>query len=188
MDARIGLVGFVVLGLLAGCPDDDDDTTAGDDDSAGDDDVTGDDDVSGDDDSTGVQDCAPEDHAAGDCIDIPFQVFNLGFCTPAQSLFTVTVDDDTEWEELLTEHCVVSGGDPEPPDWSEVMLVAVGSLGSGCAAHQQPVWFRECVDQRVFAYVQAREGDCDMEIPLTTAVTVSRSQRVTRFVECEYTF
>lgn len=161
---------------LGGCPTDVDD------------DASGDDDVTGDDDSTGVQDCAPEDHAAGDCIELPFQVFNMGFCTPTQSLFTVTVDDDTEWAELLTEHCVVSGGEPEPPDWSEVMLVAVGSLGGGCAAHQQPVWFRECVDQRVFAYVQAREGDCDMEIPLTTAVTVSRSQRVTRFVECGYTF
>ena len=187
-----GRILLPAVGLLAaGCPgDDDDDLTGGpDDDSAeGDDDSTAGDDDTGDDDDTGVQDCAPEDHAAGDCIDIPFQVFPLGFCTPNQPLFTVTIDDDTEWNELLTEHCTVTRESPEPPDWGKVMIVAVGSLGSGCAAEEQSVWFRECVDQRVYAYVQARHGDCDMELPLTTAIAVSRSQRVTRFVECGYTF
>ncbi len=179
---------IAMLGLLGGCPTGDDDVSGDDDSAAGDDDTSADDDASGDDDATGIQDCAPADHAAEDCVEIPFEVFPLGFCTPIQPLFTVTVDDDTEWEDLLTTHCQVNGGEPEPPDWSEVMLVAVGSLGSGCAAHTQSVWFRECMDQRVYAYVQARHGDCDMDIPLTTAVTVSRSQRITRFVECEYTF
>ena len=176
--------------LLGGCPggDDDDLTGADDDSAAGDDDTTSGDDDTGDDDTSGISNCAPEDHAAGDCVDIPFQPFPLGFCTPNQPLFTVTIDDDTEWNELLTEHCTVTGESPEAPDWGEVMIVAVGSLGSGCAAHEETVWFRECVDQRVCAYVQARHGDCDMDIALTTAVAVSRSQRVTRFVECDYTF
>jgi hypothetical protein len=166
-----------------------------DDDSADGDDDGADDDTGGqtDDDTTpdsGILDCAPEDHNAGDCLEAEIADFDMSWCSPVDENLLFTVDTSTEWEELLTESCNAIVEPPAEPDWLEVMLVGAATRGAGCEGHAANAWFRECgsPDERVYAYVQARDGECEEEISLGTGVLVQRSLRVTRFVQCDYAF
>ncbi len=181
---------MLALVLGPGCTADrygeDDDSSSSDDDAA-DDDVTGDDDTTPD---TGILECDPEDHNAGDCLEGEFSSFDMSWCSPVDETLLFTVDTSTEWEELLTESCNAIAEPPAEPDWLEVMLVGAATRASGCEGYSTNVWFRECgsPDERVYAYVQARDGECEEEIPLGTGVLVQRSLRVTRFVQCDYLF
>lgn len=182
---------MMVLGLILGCSGSsyDDDSAAGDDDdatAAGDDDTSaGDDDAQG-----GVIDCEQEDFNLNNCVEIQFEPFDLSFCTPVEEELTFTANSLTAWDELIADDCQVAGTAPEPPDWEEAMLVGAASRATGCVGVERNEWFLECgnPDQRAYAYVHARDGDCLEEIVLTTAVLVPRSTRPTHFFNCEYVF
>ena len=184
-----GRILLVVLGLILGCSGssyDDDDS------SAADDDTTDSDDDDDDDTGTngGVLDCDPEDFNLDNCLELEFQTFDLSFCTPVDEELTFTANSLTAWDELIDEDCQIDGTAPEPPDWEEAMLVGAASRATGCVGVEQNMWFLECgnPDQRAYAYVHARDGDCLEEIVLTTAVLVPRSTRPTHFFNCEYVF
>ena len=181
---------LLALGALLGCSGssyDDDSAADGDDDAVDDDDATPTDD---DDVSNGVLDCDPADFNLDNCVEIEFQPFDLSFCTPVEEDLTFTANSLTAWDELIADDCEAVATAPEPPDWEEHMLVGAASRATGCTGVELNQWFLECgnPDQRAYAYVQAREGDCLEEIVLTTAVLVPRSTRPTHFFNCEYVF
>jgi len=175
--------------LLFGCRGEayDDDTGTPDDDSGADDDSFADDDTSS---SSGVMNCTQEDFNLNNCLDVAFDEFDLSFCVPVDEELTFTANSDLAWDELVNEDCLPFGTVPEAPDWQEVMMVGVASRAPGCVSHSENVWFLECgnPDQRAYAYVHARDGDCEEEITLTTAVLVPRNTRPTHFFNCDYVF
>jgi len=181
------LVALLTLPWSAGCPadDDDGDDTAGDDDVADDD---GADDDGGDDDGSGALDCTQKEHNAADGIDVAFQDFDVSWCQPIYPVLSFTIDTQTEWQELIDEKCTVQGTPPPPPDWFELMIVGTVTRDSGCQGHAESQWFVEKQEERVYAYVMDRDGDCEEEITLGVAVTTVRSLKVTRFVQCDYQF
>ncbi len=186
---RALLLGLLVLPWIVGCPAADDDDAA-DDDAADDDgaDDDGADDDAADDDTSGVTGCTQEEHNATGGIDVAFQDFDVSWCVPVNPVLSFTINDQSEWQELIDEKCTVQGTPPPPPDWLDTMIVGTISRADGCVGHAENVWFVEKQDERVYAYVQARQGDCEEEIVLGTAVTTARSLKVTRFVECDYIF
>ena len=178
---------FTLFLILLGCRA----TEYSDDDSGADDDA-GDDDADDDDTTpdTGITDCEPEDFNLNNCLEIEFQEFDMSFCNPIDEELTFSIDSEAEWEELVTTQCDQISTPPEQPDWLETMIVGVASRASGCGGFSGSVWFLECgnPDQRAYAYVHAREGECEGEIPLATAVLVPRSVRPTHFFNCSYVF
>jgi hypothetical protein len=182
---------LLVLGVILGCSgssyDDDDDSGIGIDD---DDTSDADDDAADDDTQGGVIECDQEDFNLNNCVELQFLPFDLSFCTPVDEELTFTANSSTAWDELIADDCQVNGTAPEPPDWEDVMLVGAASRATGCVGVELNMWFLECgtPDQRAYAYVHARDGDCLEEIVLTTAVLVPRSTRPTHFFNCEYVF
>jgi len=183
---------LLALGVLLGCSGssyDDDSSAVGDDDTIADDDdatPTDDDDAS----SNGVINCEPSDFNLNNCVEIEFQAFDLSWCTPVEEELTFTANSLTAWDELIADDCEAGATAPEPPDWEETMLVGAASRATGCTGVELNQWFLECgnPDQRAYAYVHARDGDCLEDVVLTTAVLVPRSIRPTHFFNCEYVF